>query len=416
MPRTILICSSFYPPHFIGGAELIAHYHAKRMQERGHRVIALVGELTSRGERYSLTEGVYDGVTVFRVQLHPEDLGDQFVNFFHPRVERHFRALLDRFAPSVTHLHNLTGLSSGLITTAKQRGIVTVLTVHDHWGFCFRNTLLRDDESVCRDFSQCADCMPSIDDGRGRGIPIRLRNDFLARQFRQLDAVVSPSAYLADTYVKAGVPREKFRVIWYGVDVERFSKVTKSPRGDRLRFTFIGYFGRHKGLHVLLDAFASLPEGSPVSLNLVGDGELMGWTRERVRGGVNGAVVFTGKVDHGKIDEVFARTDVMVLPSIWPENQPITITEAMASRTPVIASRLGGIPELIADGRSGYLFAAGDAGQLAARMSEFIADPAKVSTFGDYGYALIREKSIDHQVDELLRLYTELEANGHVAG
>src|SRR5262245_1940347 len=183
------------------------------MQDCGHCVIVLAGEVAPEDERYALREDGYDGVRVFRVSLRPEDYAAPFVNFFHPQVEQHFRTLMDRFAPDVVHLHNLTGLSAGVIGAARSRGITTVLTVHDHWGFCFRNTLLRDDESVCEDYRQCAECMPLIDDGRARGLPIRLRNDFLARQFAQLDAVVSPSAYLAETYVRAGLPRDKMRVI-----------------------------------------------------------------------------------------------------------------------------------------------------------------------------------------------------------
>ena len=68
---------------------------------------------------------------------------------------------------------------------------------------------------------------------------------------------------------------------------------------------------------------------------------------------------------------------MLILPSIWPENQPVSITEAMACSLPVIAARMGGIPELVEDEKTGYLFEAGNPKDLALKMSAFLADPFK---------------------------------------
>ena len=80
-------------------------------------------------------------------------------------------------------------------------------------------------------------------------------------------------------------------------------------------------------------------------------------------------VRFTGKIGNEQIDGILQNTDVLILPSVWPENQPVTILEAMASGMPVIGSRIGGIPELIDDGVTGYLFNPSDATDLAAKMT-----------------------------------------------
>jgi glycosyltransferase involved in cell wall biosynthesis len=405
---TILICSNVYPPNFIGGAELIAHCQAKRMSELGHRVVVFAGEPMHSGERHSLRENRYEGLPVFRVNLYPEDYSSEFVNFHHGCVEEHFERLLDRFSPDVVHMHNIIGLSTGIIYLASRRNIKTVITLHDHWGFCFKNTLIRREGEICDDYSRCRECMTYIADGHRKGIPIRMRKDYMALQFGEVNKFISPSLYLAQAYANAGVPTSKIRVVWYGVDTERLGRAVKTASEGRIRFTFIGYFGRHKGIHVLLNAVSHVKRKDRVEVNLVGEGELFEEIRAQVEGrGLSPIVNFWGKVSNDRIGEVFGHTDVFVLPSIWPENQPITITEAMATRTPVIGSRIGGIPELVQEGRTGYLFEPGDAQDLAEKMSRFIEDRARIREFGENGYAAIKDNTISRQVEKILAIYNE---------
>ena len=110
-------------------------------------------------------------------------------------------------------------------------------------------------------------------------------------------------------------------------------------------------------------------------------------------------------VDNSRIEEVFRETDVLILPSIWPENQPVTITEAMASRTPVIASAIGGIPELVTNEYNGYLFSPGCAEELAEKMSEFVIRPERIERFGENGFQRIKDNSFEHQVNKICSIY-----------
>ena len=95
--------------------------------------------------------------------------------------------------------------------------------------------------------------------------------------------------------------------------------------------------------------------------------------------GLNDSVRFWGKIKD--ITDAYAQTDVLILPSIWPENQPVTITEAMAAKIPVIASNSGGIPELVDDEKTGLLFEAGNAQDLARKMLNIIQNPEKIELF-----------------------------------
>jgi glycosyltransferase involved in cell wall biosynthesis len=406
--KRILVCSNAYPPHFIGGAELIAHYQAKAMKKLGHEVAVFAGDEQSRAGRYSLRKEAFDGLTVHRVSLIAQDYRPDFVNFYHPTVERRFDDLLDAFSPDVVQMHNLIGLSCGLIHRAKRRGIRTVVTLHDHWGFCYRNTLLKPGDEVCRDYAQCASCMSSIFDEGGRDIPIRMRRDFLAIQLSEADTFVVPSRYLAGAYRRAGIPESKIRVIGYGIDLDKFRTLSKAKMKGAVRFTFIGYLGRHKGVHTLLEALSFLGGKDRVRVNIVGVGDQSdSYVQQVKRMGWGDVVKFWGRVDNRRIEKVYCETDVLILPSIWPENQPVTITEAMAARIPVIASRIGGIPELVEEGSTGYLFDAGDASQLAGKMMEFIAHPERLDRFGENSYHKIEPHTFENQVEKILKVYVE---------
>jgi len=405
--KTVVVCSNVYPPYFIGGAELVAHHQAMKLRERNHTIIVFAGDPHTFGDRYSMWEDSYDGLPVFRVRLAAQDFRPEYVNFVHPEVDARFDEVLDRFRPDVVHMHNLTGLSAGLVHKARRRGIKTVLTLHDHWAFCYKNTLLKSDWEICQDFRRCAECMSSLHDGNNRAIPIRLRQDYLAMALAEVDTLISPSLYLARAYIRAGVSPRKIRVISNGVDVHRFSRLSKVERKGPLRFSFVGHLGHHKGVILALEALRYLPPGSAV-INLVGDGELMPALRQRAQElGCTAMVRFWGKVDNRRIEEVFRETDALLLPSIWPENQPVSITEAMASRTPVIAARIGGIPELVTDGVTGYLFEPGNAADLAAKMSELIRRPEAVRELGEAAFRRIAGDTFENYADQISAVYDE---------
>jgi len=404
MGKKILICCNAYPPNFIGGAELIAHHQAKQLQSLGHNVIIFTGDVREQGKRHSLRREDYDGLPVYRVRLTYEDYDPKFVNFTNKDLEEYFKTILKKFSPDIVHFHNLIGLSVGLIHITKQQGIKTVLTLHDYWGVCFKNTIINNKNEICRNFTQCTECMEVIPHENNRNIPIRMRQDFIAMQLEDIDAFISPSQYLADTYIRSGIPQEKMHVIWNGIDVGKFSHIKKVPDPDHIRFTFIGYFGKHKGIRVLLDALQYLNNKQKITINLIGDGELFTQYKNEVKDTkLKDIVKFWGKIKN--IEDAYEQTDVLILPSIWPENQPVSITEAMSAGIPVIASNGGGIPELIDHGKTGFLFEMGNARDLAKKMSELIEEPGQIIVFGNNAFEKIKTNTLENQVKKIIEVY-----------
>jgi glycosyltransferase involved in cell wall biosynthesis len=405
MTQRILFVSNCYPPNFIGGAELTAHYHAKAMHDAGHEVMVFAGYMCFEGKRFDHHEDEIDGLPVYRMHLREEDFIHGSQNFFHAEVERDFRQVLERFRPDVVHFHNINGLSLGLPTVAKRFGAKTIMTLHDHWAFCLKATLIDWTGRVCQDFSRCVNCLPGVDVNASLRIPLQLRQDYYALCLRNVDFFIAPSRYMAGAYIRSGIPPEKMRRSSYGTTLERLSHVKRQPSGGPIRFTFIGYIGEHKGVRVLVEAAALLKKPERAQVNLVGIGpltpELEKYAKEH---GIADVMRFVGRIGHAQIPDILSHTDVLILPSIWPENQPCTISEALAAGISVIGSRTGGIPEMVDDGATGFLFETASPADLAAKMQHYIDHPQLVDQMGDRARRRAVE-SFESQAQELLEIY-----------
>jgi Glycosyl transferases group 1 len=158
---------------------------------------------------------------------------------------------------------------------------------------------------------------------------------------------------------------------------------------------------------VIIDSLDYLPDAIPLRLTIVGEGPEREALKQRVRAmGWDTKVIFQGKIPNSRIGEILRETDVLILPSLWPENQPVSITEAMAAHIPVIASRIGGISELIDDGVTGLLFDAGNARQLARKIMHFADHPEDVETFGESAFQKIRSNTFAGQVRKTEEIYS----------
>lgn len=415
--HNIIICSNAYPPNFIGGAEIIAHNQAKALIAKGHNVVVFAGDTYSNKKQYEVYRESFEGIEVYRISLNAENFDNNFVNFKNKQIEKAFLKIVDIYNPDVVHCHNIIGLSLGIIDIAKNIGLKTVITLHDHWGYCYKNTILKDEGKLCDDFTKCEECMKYITGGEVQ-IPMKFRKYYFKYILNKVDVFISPSKYLAESYIKGGIPKEKMNVIWNGIDVEKYKKVVKKP-SKKIRFTFVGYFGKHKGVITMLKALTHVRNKDFIEINLVGEGEEKAeYIHFAKKHDIINNIRFWGKVPNSEIQNVYAETDVYFIASIWPENQPVSITEALICGIPVIASNLGGNTELIINKKDGLLFKAGDALDLAEKIDYFIENRNLIDEYGKNGKEKMDRFSFTSQVDKILEKYNEksivLKSNRHL--
>ena len=230
---------------------------------------------------------------------------------------------------------------------------------------------------------------------------------------RLFDRFFVVSRYSAETL---RVPAERTRIVYGGVDTERFR-----PRpGAREGILFVGRITPHKGIDVLLRA---VPEGA--KLTIVGS---VGHDPRPPESGYPDLVArlaeerdarSLGEVDDDRLAELYRSAAVVVLPSVEvtcygrrvaiPELLGLTLLEAMASGTPVICSNVGGLPEVVEPGRTGYVVPPGDVDDLRARISQVLDDPVRANAMGAAGRAHVLDRfTWDRCAARCLSAYAEL--------
>ncbi|MBK4218151.1 glycosyltransferase family 4 protein [Paracoccus caeni] len=176
----------------------------------------------------------------------------------------------------------------------------------------------------------------------------------------------------------------RLHIIHCGIEPDRYAPDPARPAGRNV--LFIGRLAAAKGVPVLLEAFAGLHATFPdARLTLIGDGPARAdLTARAAELGIADAVRFTGYLNQDEVAAELARCDLFALPS-FAEGVPVVLMEAMASRRPVLATRIAGIPELVEDGVSGRIVAPGDIAGFATAMTEVLADPEAARRMGEAG-------------------------------
>jgi glycosyltransferase involved in cell wall biosynthesis len=227
------------------------------------------------------------------------------------------------------------------------------------------------------------------------------RTRYLAETAKAVDLFIAPSKFVRDVYEDLGFPRRSIMICPHGVRGDRFVNQTKSKSG-KVRFAYIGSVDEHKGLHVLVRAFNRLV-GKDAELRIWGAIPNPRYLRELRLLNENPNLQFMDYCDDAA--SILLGTDVLVVPSIMYESFSVATREAFLTGTPVIASSIGALPEVVAEGVNGFMFPPSDWVRLAICMLRFVEDPELVSRMQKNMPVV---KTIDEHVQELECIYDEV--------
>ena len=205
--------------------------------------------------------------------------------------------------------------------------------------------------------------------------------------FGSVDLLITPSAFRRDEFIKHfGVTPDRIVHSANGMDLSYIEQPPQDPEPASIRFGYVGSIIKTKGVHVLVDAFLRAVMGrADLELHVFGSAEPLD---EDLLRGVKAEdahcpfVTFHGRFDNTKISSVLQQFDVLVLPSIWFENAPLTLNEAAISATPVLVSEIGGMLEFVRANQYGWTFRLGDVEDLASKMLRLADEPALLSRAG----------------------------------
>jgi GT2 family glycosyltransferase/glycosyltransferase involved in cell wall biosynthesis len=368
---------------------------------------------------YRVRRETRDGVPIVWVNNTFRQVRSFEETYANPAIGDIASRLIDEFRPDVAHVHHLTCLSTTIVRALAERRVPCVFTLHDYWLLCHRGQLLDRACRVCDGpgRSGCASCLDAAAGAArigfaaapairaiARRLPSaaasvlrrtaglaaatvsraetaadhsRRRTDHMRQLCGDVTRFLAPSRHLRERFLAFGVSPDRITDVSLGVDHAPFQNLSRTPT-RRLRLGFLGTLMISKAPHVLLDAVRRLPPGA-ATVDLFGaiaayhgDDSYRSqleplFTTEGVRA--------HGPLPHDRIVQALGSIDLLVVPSIWPENSPLVVREAFLAGVPVVASRIGGLPEAVEDGRNGLLFRAGDADDLARTLRRFLDEP-----------------------------------------
>lgn len=414
-----------------------------------HQVYVFARSCNAKQKDYEITKKNLNGITVYLINNSFRYCNSFEMYYENDTIDKKFAELLDEIRPDIVHIQHLIFLSIGLIKTINDRGIPIIFTLHDYWLMCPRWHLLKKDFKPCdkavtdKFDNGCLDCLSEIlnikknakriyslgkgllprpiieyfkkmyflslrisDNGSGI-IRLRERNYKIKDSLNRVNIFLAPSEYVRDNFIKFGIPIEKIKLSKNGLNVSPFIDSQKT-KADKLRFSFIGTILPAKGLHVLINSFNEI-KTNDAELKIygklysyIGFEYYLPYLKKLIK---NKNIRFMGEFDHGQVVNIFKQIDVLVVPSIWHENNPLVIQEAFLSKTPVIASNIGGIPELVTNGVNGLLFEPQDANDLRKKIQHIIDEPNILEKFKEN---IPNVKNIEDNIREIENLYNNL--------
>lgn len=355
------------------------------------------------------SEETVQGIRVRRINNRLEF--PHYYDYDNKVITNSFQKFLSEEKPDLVHIQHMMGLSASMVRAARDFGVPVTMTLHDYWLLCRRMSLLRPNFEVCSGpgAKKCQDCrfreldrfiLPYLGRAALQGIPDRLfddiaqkgalrrfdgsdswadrnlaahvsRTEYLRMMMDRINRFISPSEFVRELFSKKGVPSSKIICVPHGLPVSSAGSVAKKS-SEVLRFGYMGTVNWHKGVHVLVQAFNEL-RGERAELRVCGaapSATYLGYLRSINR---NEKTRFLGTYQDAS--SALSEIDVLVIPSIYYESFSLAMREAFLTQTPVIASRIGALPEGIDDGRNGLLFEAGNARDLLSKIKFLLANP-----------------------------------------
>ena len=354
----ILIVNTLYYPNIVGGAERSVQFLAENFVKAGHEIVVV----SATPEPGCHTDVINDVKTYYVgiknlywpfAKSKPKWLKPlwQIIDAYNPFMAREIDRILEIEHPDLVHTNNLSCFSTAVWTVVKKRGLPLVHTLRDYYALCPDSSMYRKGQNCDK---PCWSC--------------RLYSLSKHRTSRCVDTVVGNSRFILDKHLQFSLfPNAQQAVVFNAYENSDF--IAPQSSHETLRLGFIGRLRGVKGIEKLLTAVSQLPSDK-LELIVAGSGTDRYEKKLKQISGKN--VRFVGFVAP---EDFFGQIDVLVAPSLWHEPLPRTVFEAYAYGIPVIGASRGGIPELMEEGRTGFLFNPDNTEELVHVITKFLTDP-----------------------------------------
>jgi glycosyltransferase involved in cell wall biosynthesis len=308
------------------------------------------------------------------------------LNIYNPFIIPVFKQTLKKIDPDIVHIHNFVGnISFSIFNVLQELKIPLIHTAHDYNLICPRSTLL---------------CYSSLSCNIPKTVCKTLRKLQKLLLGKKDVLFIAPSNFLAARLRESGLGP----TIVIPNPVEKEVNIGEKDYSN-FHILYIGRLKWLKGVHVLIKAFRDL-KCKNVKLHIVGRGP----EEEKLKklAGLDMRIIFHGFVSEIKKQELLQKANITVIPSLWPEPFPMTALESLQRGIPVIASKIGGLPEIVKDEYNGKLFEPGNFEELKRIINELINDGETIRKMGKNAVESITRYKLDEHLAKLEKVYNKL--------
>ncbi len=414
----ILCVTHSYPPFGVADVERVTEHNARTLAAAGHRVTVLSRRLTGAPPLPGIDRRRHDGIDVLTITGPRGGIDGSYLD----RLDVIFERVLLEVLPDVVVVAHLMDHSPRYVLIAKRWDIPVVMQLHDYYQVCERARLERVSGELCsgpHGGKSCeAHCFSGDTEEKGRWV---WRTHLFGLALRHADEFVCPSNFVADLFCDLGVPRERVNVIhcalpeWKETLTGTYVNPTRGSNAP-LQIVSLGTVTPHKGQHVVIEA---LRKAHLAGVRYTVIGSVTRPYADEVRQAANAVdgleLRMYGAYEHKLLPALLAGVDLVVVPSVWRESFSIAVREALACGVPVIASRIGALPEAIREGENGLLFAPGATSELAAILQAMDADRSRLERLrrGIRASDWIGDEACRRQLENVLMRVVRKSRGGH---
>lgn len=407
-PPKVLFLVHNFPPHWFAGVELYSFNLAREIASTGAEVTVCFPWDDKEGGRPRLVEEGYAGLRTVRLvrpspATHMASLSD-------PEVEEQLLRLARETGADVVHVQHLKGFPFSVVRRLKEAGFPVTVSLHDGWYLCHRiHLFILERLEVCtgpESPEKCASCMLAGSPVAGDPAVLRavtdftrLRREFAKEALAEADRVVSPSGFMKELHERYGFGAGRIELSPLGLQPVRAS-LDLAPSGPA-RFLFLGTVHPIKAPYDLVGAFRSL--GGNARLTIRGNGTDENIARLVSAIGGDPRIAYSGAYTPEGLPDLLAEADVVVVPS-RTENYPTVVREALCAGLPVLAAKVGGIPEIVTPSVDGFLYDPSDPDALRGWLRRISDDPSIARRLRGHGW---QPKTMAQDAAEWLARYRD---------
>ena len=387
----ILLISNLYPPHYIGGYEIGCKFIADGLSQKGHNVFILTS-------KYGVGKKKIED-NIFRILNY---VGDDGNNLFVRRYNHIRTAILGRLnylitnntikllKPDLVFVGNLLNISIFPVKAVQSRKVPIVYHLSDYSLEEFINDNISEKKPIKRFY-------------RNTIYGFMKFNDF------DFTHIITISEAVKKRFVRIGFLEENVSVIplprgFNPALIAKEGLQHSSSKDRKIKLLYVGRISEEKGIHIAIKSVENLVNQHRIgnlSLEIIGSGDInynkyLYSLIESVD--LTTFVKFKGPISYDEVLMKYRNYDMLLVPSIWEEPFGLIIVEAMSQGLPVIATKTGGIPEIIEDGKNGLLVPTGDSVRMAEAIKKLVDDPSLYEKISRNGIKRVQEEYTNEKI------------------